>query len=214
MPVILHEIPAPELQIGLWQIEEQEAWFAEGLQLAPEETSQLASIKGHRRVEWLAARQLVHQMLGSPQREALHKDAYGKPYLSQARYHLSISHSKAMAAAALADRPVGIDIQALVPKIEGLASKYMRAEELESLEPATRLEHIHAYWGAKEALYKAYGQRGLDFCGHIHVTPFSYQVSGGTFEAKIIKDGYLGLFFGRYALAQGYMLVHALEKTA
>jgi 4'-phosphopantetheinyl transferase len=212
MPIILHEAIPPILELGLWHIEEQEEWFSQNLLLNPEEAAQLAQIKGQRRVEWLAARQLVHQMLGGPARLALLKDAYGKPQLESAACHLSISHSKNMAAAALAADPVGIDIQYLVPKIESMAHKYMRPEELDSLQPATRLEHIHAYWGAKEALYKAYGRRGLDFCAHIHITPFVFALEGGTFGGKIVKAGYEAHFEGQYALADNYMLVHAVEK--
>lgn len=213
MPILLHQHIEPEGELGTWRIGEPEQWFLERLELAPSERLQLSQIKGRRRLEWLAARQLVHQMSGRDQRGAFLKDEYGKPHLEGSAYHISISHSHELAAAIAAPMPVGVDIQYLVPRIERLAHKYMRPEELASLVPETRIEHLHAYWGAKEALYKAYGRRALDFRTHIQITPFRYDPQGGDCTGRIVREDYEGLFQLRYFRLEGYMLAYGLELS-
>ena len=78
MPLLIHKHLGTGLEIGIWQIAELEPWFMERLKLYPEEEKQLAQIKGRRRVEWLASRQLVHQMSGLKERSAFLKDEFGK----------------------------------------------------------------------------------------------------------------------------------------
>ncbi|MCB0570291.1 MAG: 4'-phosphopantetheinyl transferase superfamily protein [Phaeodactylibacter sp.] len=210
MPIILHEHIQPEGELGIWRIEETEAWFRDGLALSDAEQEQLAQIRGRRRVEWLAARQLVHDMSGRGLRAVFYKDEFGKPHLEGSAYQISISHSGGLAAAIAAPFPVGVDIQNIVPRISHLAHKFMRPDELASLQPATRIEHIHVYWGAKEALYKAYGRRALDFCAHIHVGPFAYSPAGGECEGVIRKDAYEARFRLRYAMVEDFVLVYAI----
>lgn len=211
MPIILHKHIAPDTELGIWRIQEPEAWFLKRLDLHPEEREQLGLIKGRKRVEWLAVRQLVHHMSGREQRGAFLKDEHGKPHLEGSAYHISISHSHELAAAIAAPVAVGVDIQYLVPRIERLADRFLRPEELASLQAAYRIEHLHVYWGAKEALYKAYGRRALDFRTHIHITPFAYRPQGGRFEGRAIKEGYEARFQLAYTLFDNYMLVYGIQ---
>ena len=212
MPVILHEHIQPQGEIGIWRIDEPEDWFLGRLDLSTAETEQLGQIKGRRRVEWLAVRQLVHDMSGREQRGAFLKDEHGKPHLEGSAYYISISHSRNMAAAIAAPGLVGIDIQNLVPRITHLAHKYMRPDELASLQEGARLEQMHVYWGAKEALYKAYGRRALDFCANIHIQPFVFDPLGGQCTGAIFKDGYEAYFRLHYSLIEDYVLVYAVEE--
>lgn len=212
MPIILHQHIEPEGELGAWHIEEPERWFLDRLGLAPAERRQLEQIKGRRRLEWLAVRQLVHEMSGREQRGAFLKDEYGKPHLEGSAYHISISHSHELAAAIAAPFPVGIDIQFLVSGIGRLAHRYMRAEELASLAPSSRIEHLHVYWGAKEALYKAYGRRSLDFRAHIHISPFIYEPEGGNCLGRVVKEDHDSFFRIRYFKMKAYMLVYAVEQ--
>ena len=212
MPLFLHENLEPEGEYGLWKVEESEEWFFEQLELAPAEQTQLDTIKGRRRVEWLAVRYLVHQMSGRAQRGPLLKDQYGNPHLQESAFQISISHSHDMAAAIAAPFSVGIDIQYLVPKIERLAPKYMRPIELESLQTDTRIEHMHVYWGAKEALYKAYGRRQLDFCAHILIDPFAYKPQGGQLTGFVLKEALRTTYKLYYRRLDDYILVYGHKK--
>lgn len=167
-----------DIHLGIWKIEEDEAFFLNRLTLAAPEMAEFSRIKGRRRLEWLASRYLVHWMLSDEpewDRIPLHKDDCGKPHLHGSPLHLSFSHSHEFVAVILATRSVGIDIQFFVPRIDRIAHKFMRPEELASLQDESRLAHLHFFWNAKEALFKAYGRKQLDWKMNILVEPFEYQ---------------------------------------
>lgn len=212
MALLFHNYLQPEGEIGLWHIEETEDYFLERLQLRRKEHQQFDELKGNRRLEWLASRWLLHQMSGRTMRGACLKDENGKPYLTDSLFDISISHSREMAAVMAAPRGVGIDIQKVVEKIERISYKYMREPEMLSLRDHSRLEHLHVYWGAKEALYKAYGRRQLDFKSHIFIDPFGYNPDGGTCTGHISKDDFLQFYEISYQIINDeYMLVSAME---
>ncbi|MEM8906842.1 MAG: 4'-phosphopantetheinyl transferase superfamily protein [Bacteroidota bacterium] len=211
MPLLFHRYLQPEGELGLWRIEEPAAFFLDQFVLHEEEKKQIETLKGHRRLEWLAGRWLLHLMSGREQRGACLKDEFGKPYLSQSLFDISISHSREMASVLAAPRAVGVDIQRIVGKIELIAHKYMRDEEMESLETASRLAHLHVYWGAKEALYKAYGRRQLDFKTHIFIEPFAYDVSLGECWGYVKKEDYHQKFRLNYEQIEDYILVTGME---
>jgi len=214
MALTFHQKIQPEGELGLWQIEETEEYFLERLQLRRREYQELEYLKGNRRLEWLAGRWLLHLMSGRKMRGSCLKDEFGKPYLSDSLYEISISHSHGQVAVLAAPCSVGVDIQKVIEKIDRIAHKFMREPEMRSLREATRIEHLHVYWGAKEALYKAYGRRSLDFKEHIFIDPFGYDLEGGICTGHISKGEYLQFFEVKYELIKGeYILVTALEDT-
>lgn len=213
MPIQTYRHLDSKGELGIWHIEESEAYFQERMQLTDLETEQLAQIKGEgRRKEWLASRWLLHVMSGRKERGAFLKDKYGKPHLMDSPFQVSISHSNQMAAVLATPVSCGIDIQKIVSKIERITHKFLRQEESYSLALGSRLEHLHVYWGAKEALYKAYGRKELDFRQHIHITPFEYDLERGQFEGHIQKDSYRQDFQLFYEQIGAFILVYALAK--
>ncbi len=212
MPVLVHKYLHPAGELGLWEIKEEESWFLSNLDLSEAEKDQLSSIKGHRRVEWLSARMLIHHMSGREKRGYFLKDEFGKPHLFQSDFDISISHSREVSAAIAAPRKVGIDIQQFVPKIDRLIHKFLNPEESSNLDAHSRLWHLHVYWGAKEALYKAYGRRRLNFCRHILIEPFLFKPEGGTFFGKIKKDHSEHYYRLDYEFIGNYTLVYAMEE--
>lgn len=212
MPILLHQHIDPEGELGIWQITEEEAWFRDRLFLYPPELRQLAGIKGRKRVEWLGVRHLVHHMSGREERGAFIKDEHGKPHLEHSEWHISISHSGELAAAIAGPKSVGIDIQRLVGKIERIAHRFMRPEELACLDEEQRLEHIHLFWGAKEALYKAYGRRQLHFSDNILIHPFELDWEKGTFTGEVINEDYHLTYELHYRMIASFVLVYAIEQ--
>ena len=210
MPLLFTKEIAEQTHLALWKIVEGEHFFTEKMTLTETETERLAQIKGGRRLEWLAGRWLVHEMSGAVERLICEADSYGKPHLTNSPLEMSLSHSNDMAAAILAPQSVGIDIQKLVAKIERIAHKYMREAEFESL-GEHRIEHLHIYWGAKEALYKAYGRRKLDFRQHILIKPFDYQENGTT-TGRVVKDDFEANYRIYFEKMNEYMLVYAIEN--
>lgn len=211
MPLIVHERLSMDAEIGLWSVEEEEAWFLERLDLSPDEERQLQEIRGERRLEWLGARKLVHRLSGRPTRSCLVKDEHGKPAIKGSTGHLSISHSRRMAAAIIAPRPVGIDIQHRTEKLERIAVRFLHPGELAALDTQRKLDHLHVLWGTKEALYKAYGRRQLDFASHIRVPAFAFEPAEGAFRAFIEKADYRAGFQVQYRWLGDYCLVFAIS---
>ncbi len=211
MGLLHHRHLSPEGELGIWKIEEPESFFLEKLDLLPAELAQIAGMKGHRRVEWLAGRYLLHYMSGRKIRGACLKDEYGKPYLEDSPYQISISHSNGWVAIIAAPAAVGVDVQLVVEKIERIAYKFMREEEMAALSAEYRLENLHVYWGAKEALYKAYGRREIDFIEHLHIQPFNFSPTGGQTTGRIVKDRLDWGFEVEYEMWEGYVLVWAIE---
>ncbi|MEM1218983.1 MAG: 4'-phosphopantetheinyl transferase superfamily protein [Bacteroidota bacterium] len=212
MPLIKTERIVPAGEWGIWKIEESEAFFLDALGLRSLEVQQLATMKGRRRVEWLASRYLLHVLSGREDRADCLKDEFGKPYLVGSDYQISLSHSHGLAAVIAAPQAVGIDIQLEVSKIERIAHKYMRPEEMSSLSTTRRITHLHVYWGAKEALFKAYGRKEVDFKQHLHMEPFSLQENGGNFQGKLIKPDTEQSFRLSYRLFDSFVLVWCIEQ--
>ena len=212
MPLLFHRHVNPEGELGVWRIAEEESYFLERLNLFPKEELWLEKIKGHRRLEWLAGRWLLHLMSGRGDRGACLKDEFGKPYLENSLYEISISHSRELTSVMASPRLVGVDIQKLVGKIDRIVHKFMRQVEIESVKSNSRLEHLHVYWGAKEALYKAYGRRQLDFRKHIFVEPFTFDLNIGKCKGFVEKDNYHMDFELYYEQIEEYILVYGTES--
>ena len=93
MSLILQQNIVPEGEIGIWHISETEEFFLEQLTLSQSEYAQYIDMKKKLQLEWLASRYLLHKVSGRPIRGKLLKDSYGKPYLENSLYHISLSLS-------------------------------------------------------------------------------------------------------------------------
>lgn len=185
--LLKNEIQLNHTQVGIWQIDEAPDYFISQMNITDSSRLKIDKMNERRKSEWLAARYLLQQMLGS--QVYCYSDEFGKPLLQDSNRHLSISHSKGLAAVVVSDNPIGVDIQEITPKIQRVAHKFMRTAELKTLSETHSTEHLHIYWGAKEALYKAHGKKGLDFRQHILVEPFYYLPKGNT-TGKVVKSSY------------------------
>ena len=72
---------------------------------------------------------------------------------------------------------------------------------------------MHFYWGAKEALYKAYGRRELDFREHIIIEPFDLNSPEGEMRGRITKGDFSANYQLKYRSVQDFVLVYAWELT-
>lgn len=203
-------------QVGIWRIEETPDYFLNRMNITEGSLAKIAKMNERRKTEWLAARHLLQQMMGN--HVFCYSDEFGKPVFQDGNRQLSISHSRGLATVVVSDKAIGVDIQEIAPKIKRIAHKFMREEETESLNEASHLQHLHIYWGAKEALYKAYGKRGLDFRRHILVDPFDYlptEVAGqakGKTTGKVIKEDYNTTFDIYFEEIENHFLVFAEAK--
>jgi len=172
MPLLLDYTIEKETRIGLWQIDESNDWFIEQLKLTSYEKDNLISMKEHRQKEWLSSRWLCHILSDKEERIKLRKDACGKPHFENFQKHLSLSHSKDKVAAIISNTKVGIDIEKIDQKIFRIEGKFISPTESLAIDQNKNLEACHIFWGSKEAMYKAYGKRELDFKKDMHLFPF------------------------------------------
>jgi phosphopantetheinyl transferase len=107
-----------------------------------------------------------------------------KPFLPDEQYHFSISHCGDYAAAIVSkDKRVGIDIELNTEKIEKLKHKFLSEKEqtliagsslaihdLPAGRQGSRLPTL--FWSAKEAVFKWYGDGGVDFRKDIRLLAF------------------------------------------
>ncbi|MBK8668950.1 MAG: 4'-phosphopantetheinyl transferase superfamily protein [Saprospiraceae bacterium] len=145
-------------------------------------------------------------------RGACLKDQYGKPYLKDSDYHISISHSSEYTAVIAAPVSVGVDIQVIVPKINRIAPRFVRDDEFINIPEDEHTHYFHAIWGAKESMYKSYGKKELDFKTHMKVSAFTYVKEGCFFEGEIIKGHYYQKYLLFCKQIQNLILVYALEQ--
>lgn len=214
MPLLLHEHFHAPGEWGLWHITEAEEWLRQHLALSSAETEALNRIKGTgRRREFLAARMLLHHMSGRPERGELFKDEAGKPHLRGSAFHVSISHTTNYAAAIAHPNPCGVDVQRIVPRIRRLAGKFVGAKEQAQLTAAFELLQLHLIWSAKEAMYKAFGRRQIDFKEHLFVDlgPFTSATTTGTAR---LKKGEIEMLFDLYfKIYDDFVLVGCVERA-
>ncbi len=198
MPLLLLTHPTPGATFALWRPDEPEDFFRDGLPLSASEEEDLARFKDLRRLEWLASRRLLHQLTGSDARLELAKDAFSKPFfLRHPDLHCSLSHSKGIVGALLAEAACGCDVQVLVQKMPRLAHKFLRPEEADFVYNHGVVEQfdlLHVFWTAKESLYKAYGLKALDFRKHIRVEPFAWENGRAQATGWVEKDDFSGAF--------------------
>ena len=214
MPLLdFYPLPQHEGYIGIWEIEEEESFFLNRLDLHPEEASEVKNLKGGRKLEWLSARYLLNRVVSEPGKMICSKDSAGKPFLVNSAWYISISHSHNRTAVIYASRPVGIDIQLIVPKIERIGPKYLSEQEWQwAKKSADFIEVLHLFWGAKEAVYKANGKKGVEFSQNIIVPEHHYTKYRNNFEATLLTDSTTRIYqvFGK--CTEQFMLVWCIEK--
>jgi len=74
---------------------------------------------------------------------------------------------------------VGIDIELIKEKVERIAEKFMRPQEMDFIDTdRNRIAQLYVCWCAKEAVYKCYGQKEVSFADNILLEPFSFEGHG------------------------------------
>lgn len=139
-----------------------------------------------RKVEWLAIRALLKQMIGADF-EISYSES-GKPILSHPDYRfISISHSRDYAAVYIhRQHSVGIDIENTTRNYAAVKHRYLSETELKQVSESTVLQCL--YWCAKEAIFKLVEEEGVDFRKQIEVIDFNPEQE--RFFARFISGSY------------------------
>lgn len=110
----------------------------------------------------------------------------GAPYIpGHEEVRLSITHTRGLAAIAVnadnADTHIGVDVEQVSQRIIKVLPRVAHPSEIAALNLSENLAEAYTTaWTAKEAIFKAIPEGGIDFANHILIqfpTPFEYQPS-------------------------------------
>jgi phosphopantetheinyl transferase len=193
MSELFRKIIAPGTQYAVWHITESIEELCSAIRLSEsEDVLYRTFVAESRKKQWLAYRLLIRALL-DPDTYPVEYDPSGKPYLAGSTFHISVTHTEDLAAVIISSREkVGIDIERIRSRIENVKEKFLSPAELAQLNSGKELEQITLAWCAKEALYKFYGCRNLDFRENIRLQ--IPQTAGVPFWAEIRKDDACGTY--------------------
>ncbi|MBO6515639.1 MAG: 4'-phosphopantetheinyl transferase superfamily protein [Bacteroidia bacterium] len=170
-------------------------------------SAEAEDMKPNRAVEWVSSRMALQEL--GVDLSCVKKDDFGKPHITNSEDHISISHCKQYAAAIRSPFAVGIDIEAITPRIERIATRFVNPKEEIVLDKNDRLTALYVLWGAKEALYKLYGKKAVDFREHMVASPFDLE-ERGKFYMEFLK-GKPMLYVMRYEVFDNHVAVWVME---
>ena len=162
MPILKLQDIDENTRLGVWQMEEDESFFASRLYV-DELPDNYGSFSPGRRLEYFASRYLLNYLFEEkPMRVC--KDANGKPGIDGHTGRISISHSKDLATVIVSNKhDLGIDIEVIHHKVKKVMHKFLNEREQSFFEPEPDIEKLILCWSAKESLYKVYGKGELSF---------------------------------------------------
>lgn len=208
MPLVLDISTAEQTRIGIWRVEEPIPFFLNGLDLSQAEHILLSALNPVKQLEWLASRYVLDHITDHTERLETATLTTGKPYLVGRPEEISLSHSEAYVAAMIGQTDVGVDIQRCKEKILGLEHKFANPEESARIDRSRAMQYLHVLWSAKEALYKIYAQKRLNFRTHLFVDLPSRLVESGTFGGSIrVADTEIRCNLN-YRMIDNYVLVY------
>lgn len=165
MPIFFQQQINETTRLGIWKIEETEEFFKGNVPLHRDVTHP------HKRLQHLAGRFLLQFLYADFPYELIQIAETRKPFLPDEQYHFSISHCGDFAAAIVSrDKRVGVDIEIPTEKIERVKEKFLSPIERQTLEKDNSYndrQHLTLLWSCKEAVFKWYGEGGVDFSEEI-----------------------------------------------
>ncbi|MGB3151896.1 MAG: 4'-phosphopantetheinyl transferase superfamily protein [Maribacter sp.] len=195
--------------LAIWNVDETEEFLGEGIQLSANCQRRFDGMKSqmHRRA-FLSIRHLL-ALYGYLDTD-LYYDETGKPHLKDGKF-ISITHSRNFTAIIISKMDeVGIDVEMQREKILRIAHKFTPFEEYRTLaNTAAIVRKLTIVWGAKESLYKIYGQPGISFLHHINVADFSFAESKTT--AEILYKGQISNYSIDFLEFEGFTCVYAIR---
>ena len=209
MPIYKTITVSDTIQVYIWKVTEPEDELACNILLTEHCEKRMVGMKSelHRRA-FLSIRHLFVEA-GFEDKDVYY-NKFGKPFLHDGRY-ISITHSNEFTAIIVSDAiEVGIDIEKQRDKILRIAHKFTPLHEYRTLANSEAIiRKLTLVWGAKESLYKIYGQQGLSFLKHIDVNDFSFEDTKTT--AQIAYQGQKSNYDVAYLEFEGFTCVYALR---
>lgn len=178
----------PDYILGIWKMEETEAdlFRLASVNAPPSHTSAV------RRMEYLAVRALVAKMGANPENIAYLPS--GKPYLMDRSQAISISHTKDYVAVALSQHSLlGLDVEHAGERVRRIRQRFMHPDEerrlTEVCNPIDETVGLLLHWCAKESLFKAVPEEGVDFAQELRIENFETPAPEGRFNGRFLRTG-------------------------
>jgi len=155
------------INLFLWKLSETEIELNNHIDLSLSSISKLDLIKSSsQRKQFLGVQNLLK--LHNINNGSLFYDKNGKPHLSNNKF-ISISHSFEYCGVIVADVKVGLDIEKFRPKILNISKKFISESDW-NLIKLSSVENVTKVWTIKEAVFKAFGHKAIDFKKNIIIT--------------------------------------------
>ncbi len=197
MPVFFQHQINDTTRLAIWKIEETEEYFKNNVPLHRDVTHP------HKRLQHLAGRFLLQFLFADFPYELIQIADTHKPFLPDAQYQFSISHCADYAAVIVSrDNRVGIDIERPVDKLYRIRDRFLHPDEADALQ-VDDLEKLTTCWSVKEAVFKWYGEGGVDFKENIRL--LQWNVETQTIDCFFTKTNQNLL--AHYRVFQGLVLV-------
>jgi phosphopantetheinyl transferase len=170
--------------MGIWEIQENYEELFSMLNLNQDEIKTVKNFKNHRRkLEWMSVRVLLNTL--TDKNNTIIYNGNRKPFLADSSHNISISHSYHYAAVIISEkRHTGIDIEKMQPKIIHIAKKFINQLEYNSINKNKEIYHLYLHWCAKEALYKMFDKKDINFKNNITLEPFQ-PLEEGTITGRV-----------------------------
>ncbi|AKD03359.1 4'-phosphopantetheinyl transferase superfamily protein [Pontibacter korlensis] len=212
MPLLHIKSLDEHTKIGLWKLAEEQEELRQLLPSYVSVEERLAQTHPRRQREWLASRVLVYQVLQgfTSVPVQLLRNQYGKPYFTDSRFHVSISHSPELAAVILSKKhEVGIDIEQVSEKALRVQDKFLNDQE--KTHTLANEQNTCLYWSAKETLYKLYSRKKLIFKENIVVGPAE---APNQLEGQVKTENFSKLYRVTFEVLHGHVLTYCIDRLS
>ncbi len=181
MPIFFQQQINEFTRLGIWKIEETEAFFQSNV------PQHRAVTHPHKRLQHLAGRYLLQYLFpGFPYNMVQIADTK-KPFLPNDDFHFSISHCGDYAAAIVSTQHrVGVDVEIPTDKVAAIKEKFLSPDELQLLPNQQDINWLTICWSAKESVFKWYGNGKVDFKQHIQFNKL--QVDTNSIDCLFTKN--------------------------
>ncbi len=206
MAIILNESFNEDGKLGIWEITEDFENLRSMVTLDDKDIERLDSFKNHqRKLEWLSVRVLLNSLTDKDSRIVYGPER--KPYLHNNSHNISISHSKNLTSILInKKRRVGLDLEFMTDKVLRIAEKFMRPEEIDSIDKTQEIYHLYLHWCAKEALYKICDKVDINFVTNLKIEPFKPKDKG--LIIGVVNNSYMNEKFTlNYFTLKNYAIV-------
>lgn len=163
---------------AVWKVEESLAQLLSLSLDAKRLKLSLNSITSEKRqLEFAVTRLLLEHLTGEFTHVEYHSS--GKPYLPDSSYRISLTHTNGFVAAMIhPDKEVGIDIEHVSSRVMKVQQRFLSPDEIKSLASDHEIIQTLILWSAKESVFKALGEEGVDFREQLVSSPFVFQENG------------------------------------